>query len=324
VSARARTLLVVGVLALGAVAVVVGVAAVSGGEPKPKAQPAPKPPPGVPPLVLDLGVRTDPEAVALRRAAGLYQRGKRPQAAAIFARYRSPEAKVGSALAAWPHGSLDRLQQLAGFYPRSGAVQLNLGFARVWAAQPGAVTAWQQAAKVEPDSVYRITADDLLYRAFTRGVPVFVPGFEPPAAITRLSAAAQLAALRKAAGSGAVRDLLLYGVALQRLGRPVSAERAYAAAAARAPGDDEAQVARAVGLFDKAVPAKAFSQLGPLTRRFPRSASVRFHLGLLLLWSGQIPQGKRQLRLAVSVAPGSPLADEAATYLKRLGKIGTH
>ena len=54
--------------------------------------------------MLDLGVRTDPEAVALRRAATLYNGGKAKQAAAIFARYRSLEAQVGAALAAWPGG----------------------------------------------------------------------------------------------------------------------------------------------------------------------------------------------------------------------------
>ena len=67
----------------------------------------PKPPQGrsgLPPLVLDLGVRTDREAVDLRRAASLYDGGKARQAATIFARYPSQEAKVGAALAAWPGG----------------------------------------------------------------------------------------------------------------------------------------------------------------------------------------------------------------------------
>src|SRR6266508_3688667 len=45
--------------------------------------------PGVPPLLLDLGVRTDPEARALRRAAALYGRGRRRQAGRIFGRWGS-------------------------------------------------------------------------------------------------------------------------------------------------------------------------------------------------------------------------------------------
>ena len=31
----------------------------------------------------------------------------------------------------------------------------------------------------------------------------------------------------------------------------------------------------------------SFSRLGPLVKRFPKSQTVRFHLGLLLAWTGQ-------------------------------------
>ena len=58
---------------------------------------------GVPPLVLDLGVRVDPEAVALRRAADLYDAGKVAQAAgdlrALSTRWRRVSAQL---LADWP------------------------------------------------------------------------------------------------------------------------------------------------------------------------------------------------------------------------------
>ncbi len=74
--------------------------------------------------------------------------------------------------------------------------------------------------------------------------------------------------------------------------------------------------------FDKAAPAKAFSRLGPLSRRFPQAATVRFHLGLLLLWSGEVEQARRQLRLARTVEPGSPLAREAKRYLDELAAAG--
>jgi hypothetical protein len=77
-------------------------------------------------------------------------------------------------------------------------------------------------------------------------------------------------------------------------------------------------VAAAVGLFDKSQPARAFSQLGPLTRTFPKAATVRFHLGLLLLWSGQVKEARRQLRLVRSVEPGSPLVGVAKGYLDEL------
>ena len=69
-------------------------------------------------------------------------------------------------------------------------------------------------------------------------------------------------------------------------------------------------MAAAVGRFDKARPVDAFSRLGPLTRRFPGEATVRFHLGLLLLWSGEVKEAKRS-SAAPAVEPGSPLAREA-------------
>ena len=96
----------------------------------------------------------------------------------------------------------------------------------------------------------------------------------------------------------------------------------FAAAARGAPHDVEARVADAVGRFDKARPAAAFSRLGPLTRTFPDKATVRFHLGLLLLWSGETREAKRQLQRAIAVEPGSPLADQARRYLAELRKAG--
>ena len=62
-------------------------------------------------------------------------------------------------------------------------------------------------------------------------------------------------------------------------------------------------MAAAVGLFDKARPAQAFSKLGPLSREFPNAATVRFHLGLLLLWSGQVKEARRQLELVRAPSP---------------------
>ncbi|MDX6493174.1 MAG: Tetratricopeptide repeat, partial [Gaiellaceae bacterium] len=116
---------------------------------------------------------------------------------------------------------------------------------------------------------------------------------------------------------------LLYGVALQRVERPVSAERQFAAAAALAPGNPEAQVAAAVGRFDKDDPSAAFSRLGPLSKRFPRAPTVRFHLGLLLLWLNDLPDARKQLRLARAQGPGTPLGQEANRFLVRLSSIGT-
>jgi predicted Zn-dependent protease len=148
-----------------------------------------------------------------------------------------------------------------------------------------------------------------------------VPTAPLPAGLGDRSPAEQLELLRREAARS-VAGKLLYGAALQRLGRQRSAARAYAAAARQAPDDAEAQVAAAVGLFDKARPVTAFSRLGPLTRRFPNRATVRFHLGLLLLWSGEVKEAKRQLEAARTVEPGSVPAQQAARYLDELRRRG--
>src|SRR5262245_49665390 len=79
---------------------------------------------GPPPLALDLGLRTDAEAVALRRAARLLSKGKRAQAAAIFNRYGSLEAQLGAAFAGWGPGALQRVEALAQAHRNSSLAQL--------------------------------------------------------------------------------------------------------------------------------------------------------------------------------------------------------
>lgn len=299
--------------------VVAGAAVLSAEEVPTRVTDAPvaKPLAGAPRLVLDLGVRDDAEARDLRRAAGLYELGRRRQARALFARYDSLEAKIGGALAAWP-GSLERIQQLGTLYPRSALAQLHLGLARLWAGEAGAADAWREAREVEPDTLYAVRASDLLHPEFAPDVPRFVASTPFPAELARRTPAQQLAALRAAAGQGGLDARLRYGVALQGLGRPVSAKRVYDSAARAFPDEPEALVAEAVGRYTKERPAAAFSRLGPLTRRFPQAATVRFHLGLMLLWQRDVAEAKRQLRLAAAAEPGSRLAGEAQRYLDAL------
>ena len=306
--------------AAAAVVLVVGVVALQT-EPSGGVAPAPKARKGAPPLTLELGVRTDREAVALRQAARLYASGKRAAAGRSFARLDSVEARVGQAFAAWPDGTVDRMNRLAGLHAQDAVVQLNLGVALFWAGLPGSEDAWRAAAASEPDSPYAVAAGNLLHPEYARGVPVFVARAALPAGLEGLSPPAQLDLLRRNAAKG-VDGKLLYGVALQRLGMQRSAERIFSEAAREAPDDAEAQVAAAVGRFDKARPADAFSRLGPLTRRFPDKATVRFHLGLLLLWSGEVKEARTQLVRATTVEPGSPLAREARKYLDELDKAG--
>jgi len=284
---------------------------------------------GTPPLVLDLGVRDDSEARDLRRAARAYGRKQRAAAARIFARYESIEAQVGAALSAWPDDSLARLERLASRHPKSSFVLLHLGFAKLWTGHAEAAgAAWEKAVRAQPDSAAAQRADDVLHPKFPAGQPFFVPSFASPASLSRFSPPRQLAALERKAHGHDVRAKLLYGVALQRLGHRISARREYDAAARLAPGDPEARVAAAVVRFDKSRPAAAFSRLGPLTQRFPRAQTVRFHLGLLLFWlarvqPGAVDEGKRQLRLAREMVPASRLGREAKQYLASLENAQT-
>ena len=310
---RARIIILVAVAALAAAAVAVAAGVLgrddgaAGGRN------------GNPPLLLDLGVRGDREAQDLRRAARLYDGDHASEAAHIFDRYRSVQARIGRAFARWPRGTQGRLEQLSAAHPRSGAVRLHLGLAYFWAGRdPEALDEWRAATRVEPDSIYAVRASDLLHPGQAPGLPAFVPGFEAPTRLKGLQPAEQLALLRRNAARRDARAKVLYGVALQRLGHPLSAERVFAQAARIAPGDPEAQAAAAVGRFRKDAPERAFSRLGPLTRRFPEAGTVRFHLGLCLLWLGHLAEAKRQLVLARRAAPQSPLAREANRFLSRL------
>lgn len=320
-SARRRILLLVALVGAAAAAVV-GVAVVAAGNDTGTSSGLPDPRPGRPPLSFALGFRADAEARELRRAASLYEQGDGAAASAVLADHDSLEAKVGSAFASWPEGTYDRLEQLAKLYPESALVQLHLGLARLWANRGDPVAAWRAAIEAQPDTPYAILAGNLLHPKLPRGLPAFVPSFRAPREVSRLAPARQLEALRRRADGGGVRELLLHGVGLQRVGRPVSAAEAFERAARRAPGDVEAQVAAAVGRFDKGAPAAAFGRLGPLTRRFPNDPTVRFHLGVLLLWTGQIEAAERQFRRASRLQPGSPLAREAARYLETIRRAG--
>jgi tetratricopeptide (TPR) repeat protein len=314
-SRRLRLILVAAVAAAAALAVVGG-AALFGGEDEADALPK-----GVPPFVVDLGVRTDPEAVVLRRAARAYQAGERRRAGRILAGHPSLQAQVGRALAGWPDGSRDRLEALARENPGSGAVLFHLGLARFWTGdRESALDAWRAASSRDPDSGYAIRSTDLLFRQFPPGLPSFIPSVGADRSVTRLPAGRQLAVLERRARGPDVHAKLLYGLALQRIDRPISARRQYAEAARFAPRDPEALVADAVGRFDKAHPERAFGRLGPLTRRFPRAATVRFHLGLLLLWLGRLDEAREQLRLAAE-RKESPLAREAERLLTRLETV---
>src|ERR687897_436754 len=201
-----------------------------------------------------------------------------------------------------------------------GAVLFDLGLARFWSGDTaGAVEAWRTTRSAPPDTAYAVRAGDLLFRGAPPGLPTFVPGFRGPREVQAMEAPEQFAALRRMARRADPPAKLLYGVALQRVERPVSARREFLAAAKLAPSDADALVADAIGRFDKEHPERAFSRMGPLTRRFPRAGTVRFHLGLMLLWLGDLEEARRQLRRATRL--GAPHDMEAKRLLDRLEGI---
>ncbi len=277
---------------------------------------------GQPPLDLDFGVNTSAEARALTRAQALYNADDIAQAAGIFSRYHSLEARIGSAFAAWSENGLAKMQSLAAAHPTSGIAQLHLGIADYWAGRNAdAVAAWEKTATIAADSPSGVKAEDLLHPTLAPklpSLPYLVLDFGPAPDVAKLPAAKELAALARAAAKPNARAKLLYGSALWGLERPLSAERQFGAAAKLAPHDPVARTAAAVGLFTKANPVQAFARLGPLTGVFPRAAVVRFHLGLLLLWSGERQKAITQLRLAAAEEPGSSYAQDARRLLSRL------
>jgi tetratricopeptide (TPR) repeat protein len=281
-------------------------------------------PTGAPALALDLGLGDDARTRELREAVELYRQGRRAQAGAIFRRHTTLPARIGALFSAWPNGTLARMRALARANRASAEAQLHLGLALYWSSRlDEAQAAWRDALRADPDTISAVRANDLLHPRTPPGLPAFVPSFRAPPEIASLPAARQLATLARRARTGGARDFMLYGIALQRIGRPLSAERAYAAAARLAPGDVEAQVAAAVGRFRKDAPERAFSRLGPLAQRHPRSPTVRFHLGLLLLWLGDVDEAKAQLRRARASGPQSVLGREANRFLMRLEGIGS-
>ena len=139
-----------------------------------------KPRSGHPPLSLALGDRADRDARELNRAQRLYAGKDYSEAATIFGRYRSLEAQVGSALAAWPSGSIEGLENLQAAHRRSALVGLHLGLAYYWDRRnDDALATWRAAARDQPDSPYAVRAGDFLHPQYAPGLPRFVPSFQP-------------------------------------------------------------------------------------------------------------------------------------------------
>ena len=187
-----------------------------------------------------------------RRASARRPRSSSP-------RHDSLEARVGQAFSRWPNGTVAGLTQLAGLHPKSAAVQLNLGIARFWAGRGGAQGRVAVGGRsLEPDTAYAVTAGNLLYPDFARNLPIFVPVERGAGGdVRKLAAPASWRCSSGARETGTIADRLFYGVALQRLGKQLLGRaRLRARPRRRRRTIPEAQVAAAVGLFDKAQPGR--------------------------------------------------------------------
>jgi tetratricopeptide (TPR) repeat protein len=216
--------------------------------------------------------------------------------------------QIVAAFKNWPHGSIDTMQRLGLQYTggrtpaqreQSAIVQYYRGVALLWGGYPAdAETALERAKRLGRDTVIQSRADNLLHPNFFQpasgsGYPVFVPLSKNP--------------------------LLRRGSLLQAQGHQLSAERLYQQAARQDPKDAEALVAAAVGLFDEDNLVPAFSHLGPLAQRFPRSQIVHYYLGLLSAWTAQGQEAIKQFTLTKSLGPTTVLGKQADQFLAGLG-----
>jgi predicted Zn-dependent protease len=213
-------------------------------------------------------------------------------------------AAVRAALALRPaRSAAHALEPVAQRAPKDPLVQFNYALALFCGGYLAeADRAFRAAKQTGRDTYYEMRADSILHPQYFQPLDGLYPLFQPTTA----------------------DPLLLRGLLLQRQGHQHSAERVYARAARLHPRSDEAQVAAAVGRFDEDDLSASFSRLGPLVRRFPQSQSVRFHLGLLLAWTGRKAQAKREFILARRLDPASKLGKQAGVFLAGLVTGGTN
>lgn len=209
-------------------------------------------------------------------------------------------AAVRAAMALPERAAARKLAVLAQAYPADPVVQFNDAVVLECAGfLPDAVAAYERARKTGFDTYYEVQSDVLLHPQY------FQQGGYPPFQY-----------------SGHDR-LLVQGAVAQQGYHQHTAEKLWARAAAQEPGSDVAQVAAAVGLFSMSDPSKAFSHLGPLVKRFPRSQSVRFHLGLMLTYLGETKQARLELQKAAALGAETVLGRQARRLLRGFVASGT-
>ena len=276
-SAQRRVALLVGAVALAAVAVVAAAVRLFRRELRratARRRTTPKPRAGRPPLSFALGFRTDPEARDLRRAGAVRARRARCRGGALReARFARGEGRRrASQVGPKGRSTGSSSSRSCTPTPRScSSTSGSRGSGRTRATRRGLAVGARRGARHALRRRRRQPAAPEPPARAARVHPLLLGARR----VTKLPPPRQLEALRVAAEHGGLREQLLYGVGLQRVGRPVSAARVFDRAARRYPDDVEAQVAGAVGQFDKDAPERAFGRLGPLSRTYPE-ASRRF------------------------------------------------
>jgi hypothetical protein len=213
--------------------------------------------------------------------------------------------QIETAFRDWPKGSIDTMQRLGLQYQggptasekQTGAmVQYFRGVALLWAGYPSdAQAALESARTLGTNTLIQSRADGLLHPSFFRPssgpwYPVFQPTTSNP--------------------------LLIQGAKLQEEGHQLSAEKLFDRAVRKQPGNVEARVAQAVGLFNDMNPALAFGKLGPLSARYPRNQLVHYELAWLLVWTGEAQQGVNQFETVVKLGPKTTIGKTAEKILE--------
>ncbi len=220
--------------------------------------------------------------------------------------------QIETAFRDWPHGSISTMQRLGIQYlggrtpnerARSAIVQYYRGVALLWAGYPSdAQTALEKAKTLGRDTIIQGRADNLLHPEF------FQPGQGPPYPVFIPTTS---------------DELLRQGSVLQQQGHQASAERVFARAAKQQPGNIEAQVAKAVALFDEDNLTPTFSSLGPLSARYPKSQIVHYYLGYLLAWTAQGQEAITQFEKTVQLGPSTEVGKAAKNFLEGIASSGS-
>ena len=248
--------------------------------------------------------------------------GRRRPRRPLFERHDSLEAKVGAALASWPGGSLDRLEQLGKLYPDEAVVQLNLGLARLWANRGDPTAAWRAAAEAEPDTPYAVLAGNVLYPK----LPARASGVHPLVRrIVRGHTPAAGAPARRVAGRAPSAAASATGCCTESVssasGGPCPRARRSSTRRAWRPRTPRRRWPPRSGAFDKDGPGDRLRAARPAHAEVPERAVRPLPPGRAPPLDGADRRGGSASSASPSrTRPGSPLAREAVRYLETIRK----